>query len=107
MDNDRTEELREIFAAFEEDPARMERLQAEDRAGERRLAAARLADEPEDFARREGEAHAVDGAHVVGDPREDARAHRVSDVRVADVEERRGRFRLFLFVRHAEYSSTG
>ena len=59
-------------------------LEAEQRAAERRLAAAGLADEAEDLAPADLERDVVDGPDVADDPAEDARPDRVVGLEVLD-----------------------
>ena len=51
--------------ALEGDGAGRQRLEADRGPGQRRLAAARLADQPDDLAARHGEVHPVDGAQAL------------------------------------------
>src|SRR5262249_52431275 len=78
---------------LEEDLARGRLDQAEDRAADRRLAAARLADETEGLAVADLERDVVDGLHVADGAREDPLLDREVLLQVGDLDERSGRLR--------------
>ena len=80
-------EVRDVLAV-EDDRATGRLVQPEDRPADRRLPAARLADEPERLAALDVERHAVDGLHVTDVAIEDdAALDREVDLEVAELEQ--------------------
>ena len=78
---------------LEADLARRRVLQQQHRAAERRLAAARLADQPERLSLVDRERHAVDGANQPGASRRPPGTDPEVLVQVAHLEQRGGRHR--------------
>ena len=81
-------ELRDVLAV-EHDPSVRRLVQPQDGAADRRLAAARLADEPDRLAAVDRQRHAVDGADVADVPVEDEAAlDREVDLELVELEQR-------------------
>src|SRR5206468_9955282 len=79
----------EDVLALEADGAGRRALEAEDQLGGRRLAAARLADQPERGAGVDAERDGVDGAHQADRPAERPAAHREVLGEARHLEKRR------------------
>ncbi len=107
----------EDVLAVERRRSRGRRDQADERPAEGRLAAAGLADEPEDLAALDLEADVVDGLHVADLAAEDAAVDRVVLDEVLDVDERllclgrrcgrRRQFRVRSGIDHDRFASSG